>query len=206
MLLVAALIACSEPAPAPPVAPPATDVAPAAAAPDAAPPDADTAAVAAARGAAKKLGGTLKERLGEALKDSPSAAVTACADEAQGLTALIHAETGARVGRGSLRLRNPANTPPEWVSSWLVDQGERPADGVTGIERVEEVDGKRVARVLVPIRVEPMCETCHGAAIAPDVAAVLAQRYPNDRATGYAAGDLRGALWAEVPVSGATGR
>jgi len=33
------------------------------------------------------------------------------------------------------------------------------------------------------------------------VKAELAQRYPHDRALGYAAGDLRGALWAEAPVT-----
>jgi hypothetical protein len=45
---------------------------------------------------------------------------------------------------------------------------------------------------------------CHGPeeALQPEVRAALDQRYPEDRATGYAAGDLRGAFWAEVPLAG----
>ena len=44
------------------------------------------------------------------------------------------------------------------------------------------------------------CLACHGAPeqIPAEVAAILAERYPDDQATGYAVGDLRGALWAEV--------
>ena len=34
----------------------------------------------------------------------------------------------------------------------------------------------------------------------PELSAVLAERYPDDQATGYAAGDLKGAIWAETPV------
>ena len=61
-----------------------------------------------------------------------------------------------------------------------------------------------VARVLQPIVIAEPCLACHGAAetIAPAVTEVLAARYPNDRATGYALGDMRGAAWAEVAVAG----
>jgi hypothetical protein len=40
----------------------------------------------------------------------------------------------------------------------------------------------------------PVCTTCHGATVAPDVAAAIAARYPEDRATGFSPGDLRGAF------------
>jgi hypothetical protein len=33
----------------------------------------------------------------------------------------------------------------------------------------------------------------------PSVLQALAERYPADRAVGYAEGDLRGFFWAEVP-------
>jgi len=35
--------------------------------------------------------------------------------------------------------------------------------------------------------------------LAPDLKAKLAELYPNDQATGYAAGDLRGVFWVELP-------
>jgi hypothetical protein len=43
-----------------------------------------------------------------------------------------------------------------------------------------------------------MCLQCHGANIAPPVAAKLAELYPEDQATGFAAGDFRGLFWVEL--------
>lgn len=182
-------LACSTPEPAPEAAAPAAPAV-----------DHDQEALSAAEAAAKKLGGTLRERLTGAMSEGgPAKAIGMCADEAQGLTAGVAGETKASVGRSSLRLRNPANAAPEWVAAWLAEQGERPADGVTGFAKV--VDGK--ARVIKPIAVEAPCVACHGPkdTLDPAVAALLAERYPTDQATGYAVGDLRGALWAEVEVA-----
>jgi len=163
-------------------------------------------AVQAAESAAKAAGGALKERLLAAMAEGgPEGAVTACADEAQGLTALALAGTGARAGRASLRTRNARNTGPDWVQAWLTEQGERPAAGVQKLSAAH-IDGDTVVgRFIAPIAVGGVCLTCHGPAeaIPAEVQAVLASRYPDDKATGYAEGDLRGALWAEVrlPVS-----
>lgn len=161
---------------------------------------AEAGALQRANAAADALGRTLRGRLLAAMSEGgPPAAMNVCADAAQGMAADVAREHGARVGRSSLRLRNPANEAPPWVAEWLAAQGERPAAGASGFERIE--DGH--ARVLRPIAVEGPCVNCHGPsdAIAPDVAAILRERYPDDRATGYAAGDLRGALWAEVELA-----
>jgi hypothetical protein len=45
-----------------------------------------------------------------------------------------------------------------------------------------------------PIVTAPLCLTCHGETLAPGVAAAVESRYPQDRAVGFAAGDLRGAF------------
>jgi len=47
-----------------------------------------------------------------------------------------------------------------------------------------------------PLFVMERCVTCHGdaAALAPEVKALIAGRYPQDAAVGYRAGDLRGAI------------
>ena len=42
---------------------------------------------------------------------------------------------------------------------------------------------------------------CHGDNIAPEIAARIAEHYPQDRATGFSEGDLRGLIWAEVPAT-----
>lgn len=159
--------------------------------------DGEAAALARAQTAATTLGGALRARLLAALAEGgPAHAVEVCAAEARVITARVSEETGARVDRASLRERGTHET-PAWVVAWLSEQGERPAEGVTGLARIE--DGR--ARVLRPIVVETPCLTCHGEAIAPEIAAILDARYPDERARGYRVGDLRGALWAEVTVA-----
>ncbi|MFW5876109.1 MAG: Tll0287-like domain-containing protein [Myxococcota bacterium] len=155
------------------------------------------------RGAAKKLGGTLKARLRKAMGEGgPPQAIDVCADEAQALTHRVAEETGVQVGRSSLRLRNPDNAPPDWVEGWLREKGERPAEGVQGVARVDDVAGEKRARVIAPIAVEGPCVSCHGPRedLPESVVQVLEREYPQDQAVGYAVGDLRGALWAEAPV------
>jgi hypothetical protein len=39
-----------------------------------------------------------------------------------------------------------------------------------------------------------LCLQCHGENISPEVQAELARLYPEDKATGYSAGDIRGAF------------
>jgi hypothetical protein len=159
----------------------------------------EEAALERADAAASELGRTLKVRLTAAMAEGgPSMAMAVCADEAQALTAQVGERTGAAVGRSSLRLRNPRNEGPDWVRAWLEAQGDRPAAQAQPLRRVQ---GGR-AQVVRPIGTEGMCVTCHGSAEAvPDeVRTVLDERYPDDRATGFREGDLRGALWAEVPL------
>lgn len=191
LFFAVALLAACRREPSPPVPAPAPAVA--------APLAQDARALDAARAAAGRLGQTLRQRLTAAMSQGgPAAAARVCSTEAQTIAATIARESGVRVGRSSLRLRNPANDGPAWVTDWLRAQGERPAAGVTGIERVEG----SVARVLRPIPLEGVCVTCHGPAdqIPAEVREVLSAAYPRDRATGYQPGDLRGALWAEVAL------
>ncbi len=157
-------------------------------------------ALARADAAATRFATTLKGKLQAAMREGgPVRAVAVCTTEARAVAAQVQSETGVRVGRASLRLRNDANAPPAWVSAWLRAQGERRAEGVAG---VRGVDGE-VAHVLRPIAVEAVCVTCHGdpAAMAPALRDALRAAYPDDRATGYQPGDLRGALWAEVAIA-----
>jgi hypothetical protein len=124
------------------------------------------------------------------LAEGPVAAVTACNLIAPGLPA-AQAERGFEVGRASDRLRNPHNTAPAWVAPVLDGMlaGMRPIEG-----RAVWLDDGRTGWV-EPIRIGPMCLQCHGDAIDEEVAAALDARYPEDRARGYAAGDLRGVFW-----------
>lgn len=148
--------------------------------------------------AAMELGKRLKGELKQAMEGGGvPEAINVCASRAQALTEEVARETGVRVGRASLKTRNPKNVPPGWVSDWLsAHKDTRKARGVEGLS-----DPKR-GRILIPLTVAPLCVTCHGPeeSLAPEVKQVLADRYPDDRATGYEVGDLRGALWAEAPA------
>lgn len=101
------------------------------------------------------------------------------------------------MGRTSDRLRNPANASPTWVepilAAYLADASNRAPRSVTiGPGREGYVE---------PIVMAPLCETCHGAQIAPELQARIDTLYPDDQATGFATGDLRGVFWVEYPVA-----
>lgn len=209
-LLLPLLLACATetPAPPPPPAPPPVAEAPAPPAPPA-PPSPDSPegqALAAAGEAGKAFGGALKARVKEAIdKGGPTEAITVCNEEAPKIAADMAAAKGVKIGRSSLRLRNPDNAGPDWVQAWLQEQGERSATGVQTMKTIAEIDGQKVARIAVPIPVEAMCLNCHGPkeGLKPEITALLAERYPQDAATGYAEEELRGVLWVEAPVAAA---
>jgi len=159
----------------------------------------DSTALASTRGAADALGkGLMTALLGQLEAEGPSGALAFCADSAQLLTARYQAE-GMDVHRTSLRVRNPANAPDSVevrVLDLLADLHE---SGVLPPEYVEVrrlASGTRELRYFRPITVAKGCLTCHGASddIAPSIKTVLAERYPEDAAVGYAEGDLRGVI------------
>jgi hypothetical protein len=123
--------------------------------------------------------------------------VTVCRDEAQQLTASIGAKHALQMGRTSHLVRNPANAPRPWtvtyVASWA---GAKAADAQPA---VFELSGGRVG-VLRPIGTMDLCVMCHGPreAVQATIGDVLKASYPNDRAVGFAPGDLRGWFWVEA--------
>ena len=124
-------------------------------------------------------------------EDGHAAAVEVCHGEAGPITAAVAEELGVRIGRTSDRNRNVANVAPAWAVEVIA---ARPA------EPVLLPQGDDGLHAVFPIRTMPPCLACHGgeADRAPGVDAVLAARYPDDQATGYAAGELRGWFWVEV--------
>lgn len=180
------------PAPATPAAGPAGEAVPLAGAPPA-----WASAIQRAEAAGREFQQALQGRLAAAISQGgPPAAVDVCATEALRIGAEVGAAAGVKLGRTSDRLRNPANSPPAWSRTFVqLSAGEKSAD-VTGIA----VDLGSHLGVLLPIGVKPTCLGCHGApaSMSPKVKEALAQRFPGDRAVGYAEGDFRGYLWVEV--------
>jgi hypothetical protein len=135
---------------------------------------------------------SLQGALREGLAESPVHAIGICQVQAPRIAESLSADN-VRVGRSSHRLRNPANTAPDWVSPVLqeyLDSNEQREP------RTVDLAGNQIGYV-EPIVMQPMCITCHGDNLAPDITTSIQALYPEDRATGFAVGDLRGVFWVE---------
>ena len=166
-------------------------------------PEARQAATEKAAAAAKRLGGTLLTELTTALDAGPPAnAVHLCGDIAQRVSDEVSAEQGFAVGRTALRVRNPANAPDEWERAVLVEWTNAPDESSPRAEVVDTPDGPAL-RWMAPIRLVGMCTKCHGndTEIATATRAAIQDRYPDDQATDFAVGDLRGAFTVTVPLN-----
>lgn len=135
----------------------------------------------------------LKGALVAGLEDGPVSAIAACRVEAPKLAANASSES-VRVGRTSGKLRNPANAPKPWMKPLLERYETDPEDREPAVVLIDE----HTVGYVEPIFMQPLCVTCHGADLAPDLEAKLDELYPGDQARGYVAGDLRGVFWAEL--------
>lgn len=106
----------------------------------------------------------------------------------------LHSQSGWRIGRTSMKVRNPENAPDAWERAVLERFQEEMARGrpVKELNVGEWVGGEYRYMQAIPVG-EP-CLACHGENIDPRVRAVLQERYPRDQATGFKVGDLRGAF------------
>jgi len=99
------------------------------------------------------------------------------------------------IRRTALKYRNPANKPDktdEDVMYALVDSKDfKPV----------AVDMGSTYRVYKPLRIETRCLACHGDEnrMSKQVKQMIKEKYPEDMATGFKEGDLRGVVVAEFP-------
>jgi hypothetical protein len=155
---------------------------------------------------ALQLGSELKAELGGAMAaGGPVAAVNVCHTRAPEIAARLSAQSGATVGRTALRVRNPSNAPDELQRTLLEQFARELASGTfkPPLEAAFEINrGGQVERhYLRAIPTEALCLNCHGATLAPELAAAIARDYPGDQATGFALGELRGAFSVTWPPS-----
>ena len=139
--------------------------------------------------------GDLKTALQRGLAKGPAVAIDACRVQAPAIAASL-SRNGVRIGRTSHRLRNPANAPPAWVAPLL--ESYLGAAGAGAPRAVAVAPGR--GGYVEPIYVQTKCLLCHGPDVAASVAAQLQWLYPDDRATGFQAGDFRGLFWVEFPT------
>jgi uncharacterized protein DUF3365 len=166
---------------------------------------------------ASEVAETLLEELGEAMtremsKGGPTEAIVVCTRLASEVAGRLSREHGWRVTRVGTRVRNPLlGMPDAWEQRVLAEFAERAAKGkefadMTHHEVVTEPAGQYF-RFMKPIVVQAKCLFCHGSSeqIPASIRTMLKQQYPFDRAIGYKAGDLRGAVSIKQPLDDAHG-
>jgi hypothetical protein len=151
---------------------------------------------------AEKVRGLLLQEIG---RGGFSSAVRVCSELAEEITLQLNAQTGHDVRRVSLKYRNPNNVPDAYEQRKLEEfnvLNQKKELSNEYFEMIEE-QGKKYLRYLRPLIVSPLCITCHGPKenIPQEVKAILAERYPDDRATGFLVGDVRGAITVKIPLS-----
>jgi hypothetical protein len=164
----------------------------------------NAAAQKTAAGFMKELGAAFKR---EMAAGGPVGAVKVCSEIAPSIAGRISRETGWRVTRVGTRVRNPLlGMPDAWEQKVLADFERRVSKGeeidkISFSEVVSEPDG-RFFRYMKAIGVKPQCLACHGSEdrIPSSVRTILRERYPHDKAIGYKAGDLRGAISIKAPL------
>lgn len=152
-----------------------------------------------ARALTKAFAAALKAELMKGMSQGgPAAAVKVCNTEAPTIADDVDGAEGWKVGRTSLKLRNPKNAPDDWEREQLERFAEDKAAGKSPDQleasTIVEQGGTKTFRYMKAIPTAAMCLSCHGSDLATEVEAKLDELYPKDAARGFSAGDLRGAF------------
>lgn len=145
---------------------------------------------------AMNAGSVLKTRLTVAIKNGGVInGITVCNDVAQELMDSISIADGTKIKRTGIKTRNDKNSPDQDDIGILSEMIKKQKSGSI-LSPVAIKQDNNTVKVYVPIITEALCLNCHGKAgqdIKSDVYAVIREKYPNDEATGYSLGELRGA-------------
>ncbi len=157
------------------------------------------------RQAVKALATELKAELMAAMqKAGPIEAIKVCNTRAPQISKKISELKGLNVRRTSLKTRNSANKADDWEHGVLqqFEQRKRNGEAAQTLEysQITEVNGKRAFRFMKAIPTGEICLTCHGENVAPEIKAKIKQLYPEDKATGFRVGDIRGAFTVVKPL------
>lgn len=138
----------------------------------------------------QRLSGRLMQVLQE---QGPAAAIQVCSQEAPEIAKNVSQDHGLTIARTSLKLRNPRNAAPDWAKS-IIDAGPPTEPQFFDL-------GQGHIGAMLPIKLQSTCLLCHGPKdmIMEEVKTELTKYYPQDQATGFQEGDLRGWFWIDCP-------
>lgn len=141
-----------------------------------------------------KLQASLQAEIGQS---GPEGAIAVCKDMAPKIAAEITSQSGWKIKRVTLKARNASRAHPDpWEKAALEDFDARVAAGESPAQLEKAAQFGNEYRYIKALPVQNLCLSCHGPKdqISPAVNAALDQHYPNDQATGYSAGQIRGAI------------
>jgi len=166
------------------------------------------AELANARAATKEFGTELKSQLVAAIKASgPEGAIGVCKEAAPAVAEAVSDRHGLSISRTSLKMRNAKNAPDEWERKVLAefisrkDAGEDASRMESWTVTEDKAAGVHVLRYMKAIPTQEVCTLCHGTAISEPVREALAENYPDDQATGFRPGDIRGAFTVKMALT-----
>lgn len=149
-----------------------------------------------ARAITQQFVGTLLPTLQTALQSGgPASAIEVCSVQAPAIADQLTQETGWLVKRVSLKPRNVDRAIPDaWERQQLESFDARQRAGEAGptINHGGQEAGEY--RYMQAQPVMPLCLTCHGSELSAEVRTALGRLYPDDVATGYSEGEIRGAI------------
>lgn len=140
------------------------------------------------------LSGQLKSALQE---EGVAGAVQYCNLVAYPLVDSLSRVHQADIRRTSLKVRNPEDEPTAAERAVLEEYHAKKATGEPLLPKVEATGASAVA-FYAPILIQETCLKCHGKigeTLMEEDYAIIKKLYPEDEATGYQAGDLRG-MWS----------
>lgn len=143
---------------------------------------------------AEHLQQELQAELSTALSEVGSTgAIGVCKSAAPAIAQRLSAESGLQISRISRRNRNPNSPVEESIDHLYAELERQPVlDGSpNALHRV--VGGQSIYMQAIPMKEQP-CAMCHGTSISAEVREAIAVDYPDDLATGFRPGDLRGAI------------
>lgn len=140
----------------------------------------------------------LSRNLVEHMKQGgPLQAISFCNEQALPITDQLSEKYNVTIKRTSNKLRNTKNKPTEREKQII--------DNYINLQKIEknlmpivEIDNTNKKHFYAPITIKANCLVCHGKigeAVNAKTDSVINIFYPNDKATGYKEGDVRG-IWS----------
>lgn len=141
---------------------------------------------------------TLGSNLSQKMKNGGvEAAIPFCNTMAMPLTAKMEAKYEVTIKRVSSKIRNEANSPSRAELKTIEIYQDLLLSG-RGLDPVIEDNNENKIHYYAPILMQKKCLTCHGvlgAELTAQTDSLIKSIYPNDKATGFKEGELRG-IWS----------